>query len=68
MNPAHDELCHAIIVVGAEWTEGGVEPESLHRLAELGMAQWNEGAWELTVAGLKLLPPLLDGQEIPALA
>jgi hypothetical protein len=36
----------------------------LHRLAELGLAHWTGGHWELTAAGSKLLPRPTDGDEI----
>jgi len=67
MSPVHDELCYAIIVDGAERTEGAVEPETLHRLAELGLAQWSDGEWQLTPAGSNLLPRLIDGEEVESL-
>jgi hypothetical protein len=69
MTPAHEELCHAIIVLGSE-TCGmdDVQPETLHRLAELGLAQYESPGWTLTKAGLRLLPMLMNGDEIQPLA
>jgi hypothetical protein len=69
MAPAHDELCHAIIVLGSGTCGmGDVEPATLHRLAELGLAQYESPGWTLTKAGLKLLPMLTNGDEIEPLA
>jgi hypothetical protein len=69
MKPTHDDLCAAIIVIGAAYTEPAIAdlgPE-LHRLAELGVAQWSDGSWELTPAGARLLRPSLDGNDIEPL-
>jgi hypothetical protein len=57
------------IVIGSE-TCGmdDVQPETLHRLAELGLAKYESAGWTLTKAGLKLLTPLLDGDEIEPLS
>jgi hypothetical protein len=66
MKPTHDDLCAAIIAIGAEYTT--VAPDTIHRLAELRLAQWSNGAWELTADGSKLLKPLLEGERIEPLA
>ncbi len=36
---------------------------AFRRLAELGLAQFNDGEWELTAAGQKILPLCIDGEE-----
>src|SRR5262245_51244574 len=43
-----------------------VRAETLHRLAELGLAQYESPGW-LTKAGLRLLPVLMNGDEIEPL-
>ena len=65
MTPAHDELCHAIIVLGSEACGmDDVRPETLHRLAELGLARYESPGWTLTNAGLELLGPLTSGHDV----
>jgi hypothetical protein len=42
-------------------------PQTLHRLTDLGLAEWSDGVWELTAAGSKLLPRLTDGEDVKPL-
>ncbi len=68
MKSTHNDLCVAVIAIGAEpGALESVRPESFHRLAELGLAQWGNGEWELTPAGNRLLRPLLKGDEVASL-
>jgi hypothetical protein len=70
MKPTHDDLCAAIMAIGAQYCAiEAIEHETLHRMAELGLAQWNsdDATWELTAAAKKLLPSLMDGDEIERL-
>jgi len=68
-SPAHDELCHAIVVLGSESCGmDDVRAEALHRLAELGLAHYESPGWTLTGAGMKLLGPLMNGEDIQPLA
>jgi hypothetical protein len=61
MKPTQEKLCQALIVIGSEYrADSGVRKETICRLAELGLIQW-DGEWELTDAGAKLLPKLQDG-------
>jgi hypothetical protein len=60
-----DSLKHAIIALGDEHCAMvDVSDETLHRLAELGLAHWKAPGWTLTPAGQKLLPKLLAGEEV----
>jgi len=45
-----------------------VRAEALHRLAELGLAHYESPGWTLTGAGMKLLGPLMNGEDIQPLA
>jgi len=64
MTPAHDELCHAIIILGGEaCAMDEVQPQTLRRLAELGLAHYESPGWTLTPAGMKLLKPLMNGDD-----
>jgi hypothetical protein len=61
-------LCHALVAIGAEpCALDMVEQPTFDRLAELRMIQRNAGEWELMAVGRKLLPKLMDGDEIPNL-
>jgi hypothetical protein len=54
--------------LGAEpWALELVRPESVHPLVELGLARWDDGEWELTTVGNKLLRRLLQGAEVASL-
>jgi len=62
-------ICALIIAIGVEACGlPDVDDSTFLRLAELGLARFNSGAWELTPDGAKLLPILMDGNDIPALA
>ena len=66
--PTPAELAAGIIAIGAEpSTIEDVGNLTIHRLAELGLAQWCNGQWELTAAGAKLLPKVQDGAALPEL-
>jgi hypothetical protein len=60
-----DELCAALVIVGAENASiDDVEESTLRRLDELGLIHWNAGSWELTPPGTKLLPRLQEGKPV----
>jgi hypothetical protein len=68
MKPNQDELCDAIVEIGAEYSAvERVRDEILHWLAKIGVANWNDGEWKLTVAGRKVLRRLLEGDTVPEL-
>jgi hypothetical protein len=62
----HSDLCAALVIIGAEYCDGVSKAET-DRLAALGLIQWEAGEWSLTAAGSKLLPRLIDGDEVPEL-
>jgi hypothetical protein len=66
MKPTQDELNHAIIALAAEACAiTDVRSETLHRLAELGLAHYENPGWALTKAGMRLLPQLMNGDGPP---
>ena len=67
MKPTHEQLCHALVAIGAEPCAMDVRPETLEHLATLGLVHHESSGWVLTPAGSKLLPDLLDGNEIQPL-
>jgi Mn-dependent DtxR family transcriptional regulator len=68
MKPNQDELRSAIVEIGAEYSAiERVRDETVQHLAEIGLAQWKEGEWKLTVAGRKLLRRLLESDALPEL-
>jgi hypothetical protein len=68
MKPSQDELYRAIVEIGAEYSAiERVRDETVQRLAEIGLTQWKEGEWKLTVAGRQLLRRLLEGDAVPEL-
>jgi hypothetical protein len=68
MKPNQDELCRAIVEIGTEYSAiERVRDETLNWLAVIGVANWNNGEWKLTVAGRKVLRRLLEGDAVPEL-
>jgi hypothetical protein len=68
IKPNQDELRSAIVEIGTEYSAiERVRDETVQRLAEIGLAQWKEGEWKLTVAGRQLLRRLLEGDAVPEL-
>jgi hypothetical protein len=67
MNPNHDELCRALVALGAESCALVVRPEVLEHLATLGLVKRESNGWVLTPPGCKLLSDLLHGNEMPPL-
>jgi hypothetical protein len=68
MKPTHEDLCGALAIIGDERAViSEVRPEEIEHLATLGLISHGNDGWELTPAGLKLLPDLVDGNEIPSL-
>ena len=68
MKPTQAELCQALVIIGTDFRAiDSVRDETFRRLAELGLIRWEPGEWELSHAGVKLLPKLLDGVAVPEL-
>jgi len=68
MKPNQEELRHGIVEIGAEYSAiERVRDDTLRWLAKIGVANWNEGEWKLTVAGRKVLRRLLEGDALPEL-
>ena len=64
----HSELCAAIVIIGGErFAMDQVTQEQTDYLATLGLVCYEDNGWWLTRAGEKLLPDLIDGNEIPRL-
>jgi hypothetical protein len=60
MESLTEELSAAIVIIGAEYCAiDSVRHETFHQLAQLGLACWNVGEWQLTAAGKKHLRGLL---------
>jgi hypothetical protein len=59
----HSDLCAALVIIGAEPCDAVSKAET-NRLAELGLIHFEAGEWSLTAAGSKLLPRLIDGDEV----
>jgi hypothetical protein len=68
MKPTPAELCQALVIIGSNFRAiDSVRDATFRRLAELGLIRWEPGEWELSRAGIKLLPKLLDGAAVPEL-
>jgi hypothetical protein len=72
MKPTHDDLRFAIAAIGDESVLlSKVRPEAFEHLATIGLIYaviTAEGVeWQMTPAGEKLLPAIIDGNEIPPL-
>lgn len=72
MKPIHDDLRFAIAAIGDESDLlSEVRPEAFEHLATIDIiyaVTTTEGVeWQLTPAGEKLLPAIIDGNEIPPL-
>ncbi len=62
------ELCDALRIIAAGNPAAVyIRSESLNRLSELGLIQF-DGQWKLTTAGRLLLPSLEAGDSLPNLA
>ena len=65
MKLSHNEICNAIIAIGAEYDAiDSVQFDTHLRLAELKLARWIAGQWKLTTAGRNLLTKLLRGEHV----
>jgi hypothetical protein len=68
MKPNRDELRSGIVEIGTEYSAiERVRDETLHWLARIGVAKWNNGQWKLTTAGRRVLRRLLEGDAAPEL-
>jgi hypothetical protein len=69
MKPTHNDLCVAMLAASAEpWVLSEVKPGCFEHLATIGLACiGDEGKWELTSAGEKLMPAIINGDDIPPL-
>ncbi len=61
--PGHNELCHALSVIGSELDTMFLPPEVIHRLLALELIE-NEGEWVLTPKGASLYRKLNRGESI----